>query len=70
MVEIRFKRKEANHTVNIAGKLINFKDGVAVVDEATAESLKEMDDPDYTVVGEAVKPKPKRRRKAKPKKEE
>lgn len=68
MVEIRFKRKEANHTVNIAGKLINFKDGVAVVDEATAESLKEMDDPDYTVVGEAVKPK--RRRKAKPKKEE
>lgn len=47
MVEIIFKRKKANHTVNVQGKLIQFREGVAEVSEDEATLLLEQDD--YTL---------------------
>lgn len=50
MVEIEFKNKKADHSLNLKGKFIKFKNGKAEVSEIDAEAIKNLHDPDYTVL--------------------
>lgn len=62
MREIKFKNKKANHSINIAGKNIEFKNGVAFVDDNEANFIEGTKDPDYKVVPEKrVEEKPKKK---------
>lgn len=55
MVEVKFKNKDANHSVLINGKFIKFKEGKAEVSEVDAEAIKNLKDPAYDVM-ESKKP--------------
>lgn len=50
MREVRFKNKEAKHSLNVQGKMISFKDGVAKVNDNEAEAISKLDNSDYEVV--------------------
>lgn len=71
MKEVLFKNKEANHGLRLNGKRIQFKEGKAKVSDAEAEQIKEMNNPDYTIVEPEIKEeKPKRKRRTSKKKKE
>ncbi len=63
-MEVHFKNKKAKHSIVIKGKQIQFKNGMAQVDDAEAEFIKERGDPDYQV----IEPEPKVEKKKAPQK--
>lgn len=50
---ISFKNKKQNHTLWVDGEAVNFKNGVAEVDDDTAKKIKELENPQYTVESKA-----------------
>jgi len=70
MRTVKFKHQHAKHRLRIQGKHVQFKDGLAEVDEETASAIEKLDDPDYTVLSKpksSSKPKSKPQSKPKPK---
>ena len=70
MKKVKFRFKDANHGLRIDGKRIQFIDGEAKVDEKTAESIKKLEDPNYTIedVEPATENKPQKKTTKKTKK--
>jgi len=66
MRTVKFKHQHAKHRLHIQGKHVQFKDGLAEVDEETASAIEKLDDPDYTVLSKP-KSKPKSKPQSKPK---
>jgi len=66
MRTVKFKHQHAKHRLHIQGKHVQFKDGLAEVDEETASAIEKLDDPDYKVIP-SPKSKPKSKPQSKPK---
>lgn len=69
MVEVRFPHKNQKRNLMVDGELVEFRDGVAYVNEKQAALIREMDNPEYQVLDVEEKPlkvkKPRRSVKAK-----
>lgn len=49
VTKISFKNKKQNHTLWVDGSPVNFKNGIAKVDDETAKKIKKLENPDYKV---------------------
>lgn len=69
MPELQFKDKKANHLVNLDGKFVRLKNGKAEISQTDVDIVKNLHDPDYTVLeGKQPEDKPDKRIKKRNKK--
>ena len=63
-------KNKGNHALFVKGKLIKFKDGLAIVEDADADTIKKMNNNEYIVEEPSnTRKKPKKKPKKKRKKE-